>query len=172
MATPRPPQTFVERATAMADRARAMRGRAGAVPWRTFIVRYVWSGGEPGRGLPRLDRYVELTPSPEIVGEGSLRTRPTSAGISREGHVKMIGISARYTESDLDILFADVKANEEVFFEVIHDGREGPNAERRAYKPSGLPERDVTSAQWTVSLVKMQGDRSRYGNTRYWEASP
>ena len=49
----RPAATFVERASRMHDRARQMLARAGAIPWRTAIVSWAWSGGGNGRGVGR-----------------------------------------------------------------------------------------------------------------------
>jgi len=164
----RPPQTIVEDAGELADEARQILADAGALPHRVFVVVYHWSGGEKGRGEPQLHSFRELTPPPEVTGEGRLRRKFTAGGTTLEGTVKLEAISPRYTEADLDVLLRPMKAGEEVFIEVVHDGRDGAHPERRAYRPVSKPERRPLDFDWSMELEKSDDNRGRYGNRRYW----
>lgn len=173
MNTPRLPRTLVERMSPIRDRAQRLRARLGAVPWRTAIVLYRWTGGSVGKGEPVLVRVQELTPPPDVHGEGGLRGQSTSAGFVREGSVRLENLSARYTESDLDLLFRPLDAAEIVFIEVAHDTRDGVIAPpRRLYRPLGTPERQVTDATWSLNLERVQDPiRGRY-NSGAWPVLP
>lgn len=166
----RPPQTFVERAARMHDRARMIAVRAGAVPWRTAIISWRWAGGAIGAGTPSVTSILELTPPPDIAGEGTLRGSPSSAGFVRNGNVRLTGISATYTEGDLDVLFRKLAGGELVLVEVVHDTRDGSSPPRRLYKPVGTPERDVTSARWSLTLSSVQDQIGRYDSGQWWRA--
>lgn len=153
---PRPPQTWVERAALIHDRARQQLVRAGAVPWRVAITSYKWTGGAEAKGRAEIQRVVELTPPPDVLGEGDMRGRAREAGFVREGVVRIVGISARYIEADLDLLFRPLGDAEIVFIEVAHDTRDGVvSPPRRLFKPLGTPERDVTGLQWTLSCNRV-----------------
>jgi hypothetical protein len=168
----RPASTFVERAARMHDRARQMMVRAGAVPWRTAVISWAWTGGGEGRGTPKVTGMLELTPPPDVTGEGSLKGTPSGAGFVRNGVVRLVGISSTYTEGDLDILFRVLAPGELVLIEVVHDTRDGSiTPPRRLYKPVGTPERDVTSAQWSLTISSVQNQTTRYDSGAWWRAA-
>lgn len=165
---PRYPETIVERANDVVDRARQIMADAGALPHRVFVVLYKWSGGEVKKGEPRLESFLELTPPPEVLGEDGLKRRFTGGGNTLEGSIRLEGISPRYTETDLDVLTRALGRDEEIFIEVVHDGRDGSNPDRRAFKPIKKPMRRPLDFDWVLELQKSDDDRTRYGNRRYW----
>lgn len=165
----RRPTSLVERISArVPDRLQGLRVRLGAVPWRTFVLHYRWTGGEVGRGRPELVLATELTPSPMVLGEGDLRQAPMEAGGDTQGGVRFTRISPRYTEDELNLFALDLPAGEEKFLEVVHDGRDGMAPKRRAYALTSLPERNPTTGEWTLKATLTTDSRERYGERRYW----
>jgi hypothetical protein len=164
---PRAPLTVVERLAPVADRLRTVRDRIGLTPWRTWVVGYRWSGGARGRGEPILFKEVELLPRPVLVSAAGMRVTPTSGGVVANGIVRLVEISPRYTEDDLDLLLQPTPTDVEVFVEMRLDGRDGATPERYAFRPAGKPSRDAGKLQWTVDLRACDA-RTREGHRRAW----
>ncbi len=163
----RPPANVVERLGPVADRLRAVRDRVGLTPWRTFVVAYKWSGGARGRGEPLLEKETELLPRPALVTAAGLRVAPSSGGIVASGTVRLVEISPRYTEDNLDLLFQDVPEDVEIFVEMHLDARDGRTPERCAFRPASKPNRDAGKLQWTLEL-RAGSERTREGQRRTW----
>lgn len=167
---PRPPTTLIERLSPVADRLRAVRDRLGLTPWRTFVVGYRWTGGARGRGEPALFKEVELLPRPVLVSSTGLRITPTSGGNTAQGTVRLVEISPRYTEDDLDLLFQPLAPEVEVFIEMALDGRDGATPERYAFRPASKPQRDAGKLQWSIELRAVVDGRTREQTRRRWSA--
>jgi hypothetical protein len=163
--------SFVKRAQALFDRGRCLLTSAGARPWRVFIVKYQWSGGDIGRGDPRKVKVVEITPRPIVVDESALQNRSFAFGQAKEGRIWLKEISTRYHEEDLDILFKPLSRGEEVFIETIQDEEWGGKAPiRRDYKPFTTPELRPTEGQWIMQLTNIDDERTKDGRRVYWSA--
>ena len=162
----RAPATLVERLSPVADRVRRIGERLGAVPWRTAIVLYAWSGGDVYKGDPTPVRVVELTPRPMV--RERVWEEFTGVGVVKRGKATLEAVSARYTEGDLDLLFQPTPPAHEVFVEVVADGRDGPAPERRMYRPADKPVRHPTSFEWSMALHIQVDHRDRYGKRRPW----
>jgi hypothetical protein len=165
---PRAPATVIEQLTPVADRLRSVRDRVGLNPWRTFVVAYRWTGGARGRGKPELVKEIELTPRPRLVDAMGLKVAPTPAGLIAEGVVRLVEISPRYVEDDLDLLFQARPADEEVLIEMRLDGRDGPTPERYAFRPAANPSREAGKLAWALELRAVHDPRTREGTRRVW----
>jgi hypothetical protein len=165
---PRAPATVIERLSPVADRLRSVRDRLGLNPWRTFVVAYRWTGGARGRGEPELVKEIELTPRPRLVDAAGLKVTPTSAGLVPEGVVRLVEISPRYVEDDLDLLFVDRPEAEEVFVEMRLDGRDGASPHRYAFRPAARPAREAGKLAWSLELRAVHDPRTRAGTRRAW----
>lgn len=161
---PRLAATLVERQAARADRLRRRYVRLGAVPHRVFVRLYRWDGGARHQGDRELVEELELTPAPEIRGAGSQGYQVNSGGTRAEGTVQLVGISPRYTESDLDLLVGPRDRSEEVEVHVEPDGREGTDPQTKRYRPIAKPERDVLGFQWTLLLELLDDKRASARN--------
>jgi len=157
---PRMAANLVERQAARADRLRGRYVRLGAVPHRVFVRLYRWDGGARHRGERELAEELELTPPPELRGAGSQGYQVNTGGSRAEGTVQLVGISPRYTESDLDLLVSARPASEEVEVVVVPDGREGNDPQTKRYRPLAKPERDVLGFQWTLMLELLDDKRA------------
>lgn len=161
---PRLAATLVERQAARVDRLRGRYARLGAVPHRVFIRLYRWDGGARHQGERELIQELELTPPPELRGAGSQTYQVNTGGTRAEGTVQLVGISPRYTESDLDPLVRPRTAAEEVEVHLVPDGREGGDPQTKRYRPVSKPERDVLGFQWTLFLELLDDKRASARN--------
>lgn len=166
--TPRAPATVIERLGPVADRLRAVRDRLGLEPWRTFVVAYRWTGGARGRGEPQLVKEIELTPRPRLIDAAGLKVAPTSAGLVLEGVARLVDVSPRYVEDDLDLLFVDRPEDEEVFVEMRLDARDGASTQRYAFRPAARPAREAGKLGWSIELRAVHDPRRRPGTRHAW----
>jgi len=165
---PRAPLTLVEDLTEVVDDLRDLVAELGGRPVRSFVLHYRWTGGERYRGAPELLSAQELTPRPELVDEDKLRAQVDRRGTTATGVVELRKISPRYSEADLDVLRRALPADEEVLVELVHDGRDGRAAERRAYRPAGKPVRDPFRFEWRLSLRAIVDARTAAAYRRDW----
>jgi len=124
-------------------------------------VRHRWSGGEVGRGEKVVVYDKPLLPVPEIRNVGSVERTSTPAGVEERGDVKLFGVSPRYTEDQLKYYFADdLRTDEEGFYEVRIDSRDG-KTQRKRYTVVRTPDRRPDYFEWVLTLRKQDADRSR-----------
>jgi hypothetical protein len=165
---PRTPLTLVEDLSEVIDDVRDILTDIGLRPARVFVLHYRWSGGERYRGAPELVETLELTPRPIVADENDLKADVDRRGAIALGLVHLREISPRYTETDLDILRRAIPADEEVLVEIVHDGRDGRNPQRRGYRPEGKPVRDAASYEWRLELRAIVDARTIDGYRRGW----
>lgn len=157
---PRAPATLIERKAAIVDRVRQKYADKGAIPHRVYVRLFKWSGGKRHIGDQEQIEEVELTPPPELQAASSQRYQVLSGGTRAEGTVRLVGISPRYTEADLDLLIGQRDAADSVEIHMVPDGREGDDPLIKRYRPIGKPERDVVGFQWTLALELIDQKRA------------
>jgi len=156
--------TLVEGLASIADDIRQIAVDLGARPYTVHVVRVRWTGGEIGRGQPEIALDEPLLPIPLVGDIGQLSREMTEGGASERGDTVATGVSARYTEDDLDRFFGCVPG-EEPFLEVRIDDRDG-STRRRRYTLARPPERRPTRADWRLVLRRQGADRQRDGSRR------
>lgn len=156
---PRVAASLIERQTARVDRLRAKLARKGAIAHRVFVRLYRYAGGERFHGRREMVEELELTPPPEVQGVGGQRYSVTTGGSKADGTIRMVGISPRYTEADLDLLVAERADDEEVEIHLVPDGREGSDPMVKRYRPANKPERGTLTFEWRISLELLDEKR-------------
>lgn len=155
---------MVEDLGAIADDIRQIATDLGARPYTVHAVRLRWTGGEVGRGEPEPSLDVQMLPTPDF--RQSLDRPTDSSGAVERGDATLVGVSPRYTESDLEaMLGVSADAAEECFIEVRIDERDGRTIRRRftLAKPA---ERRPTKCDWRLVLRRYAGDRAVDGTRR------
>ncbi len=159
-----PSSSLVEDLGAIADDIRQIATDLGARPYTVHAVRVRWSGGEVGRGEPQPPTDVQVLPTPDF--RPSLDRPADSAGAVERGDATLVGVSPRYTESDLETMFGvGASAAEECFIEVRIDERDGSTVRRR-FTLAKPPERRPTRCDWRIVLRRYAGDRQVDGTRR------
>jgi len=145
----------------LVDELRQIQTDLGMRPYRVWSVLVEWSGGEVGRGDPRVVGEQELLPTP-LVDTRPVRFELRSGGRIDRGVITLREISPRYTEDQILAMF-HVKPGFQAFIEVKHDARDGERTERRRFAVVGQPWRDAENFQWVVRIGTEQESRSRDG---------
>lgn len=159
-----PSCSMVESLGGIVDAARQIATDLGARPYRIFSVVCEWSGGDVGRGVPRIVSEIELLPTPKLNETSGIQGSPRSGGLAERGSVRLTEISPRYTEDQVRGLFhCDApRRGQEVWIEARVDARDG-STERRRFTVSGVPYRDADRFQWVAVLLRQDQDRTRAG---------
>lgn len=127
---------------------------------------------ERGDGVPEIVCSMPLLPVPTVEDLSSIGRQPFSAGRYPVGSVRVSGISAAYREELLlgrvlpDNPEFEVPEPLDFFWEVVEDGRHGPNALRRRFQPASEPYLDAENQQWVIVLERESGDMQRSGLPR------
>lgn len=162
-----PERSLVEEMGSVVDEARQLVTDLGLRPYQVWSVVVRWSGGERHRGTPTVRSEMQFLPTPLVESQSRVSKELREAGSVLRGNVRMVEVSPRYTEDDIDLLFprATLGIGEEHFIEVRMDARDG-QSERRRYVVSSLPERRPGRFDWEVGLTKQDEDRTRRGAPR------
>lgn len=159
---PAPQASLVEQLGPVADSIRQIATDLGARPYRVFSVRYRWSGGAIGNGVPERITEIELLPTPKVAFEQLPVELRTAGNVERGGFV-LRQISPRYTEDQLTELGYSTDPGVEAFVEVSLDARDSDPSKRRRFAKAGVPWYDAERFQWSVRLTRQDSDRSRSG---------
>jgi hypothetical protein len=159
-----PLSTLVEDLGPIVDDIRQIAVDLGARPYTVHVVRLRWTGGEIGRGQAEVSLDEPLLPIPLVRDIGQHERRLTEGGTAERGNAVMTGVSARYTEDELETFFCQVDG-EEAFLEVRIDQRDG-TPKRRRYTLARPPERRPTRVDWRMVLWRQDSDRQRDGSRR------
>lgn len=156
--------SLVESLGETVDSLRQLYTDFGLRPYRVHSVVYEWSGGDVGRGLPRVISDEELLPTPRVVDTSGVAGELRSAGLVERGSVRLEQISPRYTEDQVRVLFfaLPLPPGRQGFIEVRIDARDG-STERRRFIVRGIPFRDADGFQWRATLLRQDEDRTRSG---------
>lgn len=161
----------------MVDDIRQIATDLGARPHTYHSVTVKWTGGEKGRGEASVVSDVAILPTPRTESVGWLDREQEAGGVAERGDIVLTGISPRFTEDEIDVLFGvSVEEGLEVFIEQRIDQRDG-NTRRRRFMLAKAPERRPTRLDWRVTLRRADGDRARDGEARAqrerkWRRSP
>lgn len=142
---------------------------------------------EPGAGTPNLLEEIELLPVPDVSSLGGLGEDYDASGLTERGGVTVSEISASYSEDVLRGLhpnFIDpehpgtLRDGVEFWYEIQEMRPAGYRAPqgtaggcipspqrppRRRFHLSGVPNRDPGRYQWSMTLVRADGERTRDG---------
>lgn len=161
-------QSFAQRLSRMADRARETPMRMGLRPYRVYLVHVTYPGGERRAGAGREISRVEILPQPEVVSLDNVALRASEAGIVRMGMVQLKGVSTcAYTRDQLEghtitTLAQDtLPKNLEFFYEVVEDGRGDARPIRDKFRLAATPHRDTNTIDWRVTLERIGDDERR-----------
>ena len=157
-----PSGSLVEEFGGIVDDLRQLYTDVGLRPYRVFLVRVRWGGGEIGRGEATVVSEAELLPTPE-VDFTPLRTEIKSGGKVERGGFTLREISPRYTEDEILDLF-HVERGFQVFVEVRHDSRDGQQPKRRRFTVKDVPWRKAKDFQWVARLQVEEQARNRDGS--------
>jgi hypothetical protein len=148
------------------DRARQVATRLGARPDRVFLVWTRSGGEEPGEGDEVELARLEILPTPKVSDRTAVALNPYSAGRLPAGAVRVTEISAgRHREALLagrelpDGKPAPKGAS--FFFEVVDDGRDGNEPERRRFRLAASPTRGPNGRDFEIVLERASADRTR-----------
>lgn len=142
--------------------------------------------GVVGVGRPVILQETELLPTPLVSPLGGVGKSQDAVGLTERGGLTVSQISMRYTEDFLMGLvspFRDeaspdaLKPNIDFFWELREDRGAGYVAPgyaacdapaefaspRRRFHVSGVPGRTPSSFEWSISLVRADGERDRDG---------
>ncbi len=158
----RPGCTIVEMMGSQLDMARQMVADVGLRPYQVFSVVVRWSGGERHRGEPSVIWEQPFLPIPKVEDLGAINKDLRPGGRVARGDVRLTGISPRYTEDQIALLFPrQLGPGDEAFIEIRMDARDGENTPRQRYIVSGQPAR--RAFDWTVDLTRQDEARTRSG---------
>lgn len=152
--------------TSTVDAARNLYTVLGARTQRVMIVKTRWTGGERGFGVEQVVSEVAVLPTPDISDYTAMNRDQTSIGWQETGTLTLTQISARYTENDLlglDAAGTPIESDEQIYWEIQNIGNATGDSPRRRFVLAGAPNYDELGFQWTVNLVRVQGDRTHAG---------
>ncbi len=163
---PNPGGSIVEELGEVVDDLRQLYTDFGLRPYRVFSVVVSWSGGEIGRGLPKVASEQEILPTPE-VDLRAMRTDMKTGGKVEGGSATLREVSPRFTEDDIELLFhvQPLPAGCQGFVEVQHDRRDGLT-KRRRFVVRGPAQRNVETFEWIVPLASQEPNRERSGQIK------
>lgn len=168
------PATLASELVGVIDDIRTIPAELGVRPYRVFLLHAQWTGGEVGEGQMHIVSRKEITPPPRVQDVSGINQVLRQGGVSEEGDVKVDEISARYSEDDLLGLTPDLLDPNDrrrllrgvEFFYEMEEYRDSdrPTAKRR-FTLANTPTLSREGLQWTVTLLKQDGDRMRDGST-------
>jgi hypothetical protein len=152
-------QDLVQGLNNCVDGARKIIDNMGLRPYEVFLIKTRW--GDPNRGETEevIASETKITPTPRVIGISAIGNQLYSVGMVEIGTVTVDQISLNYSE---DILRGTGTAENENFFWEIRG--KFPNAERRRFTVSSMPERRYTPEWgWTIGLEKADSNRETEG---------
>lgn len=148
------------------DRARQVATRLGARPDRVFLVWTRHGGEEFGEGDEVEIARHEILPTPKVNDRSAVALNPYSAGRLPVGAVRVTEISAgRHREALLagkelpDGKPAPTGAT--FYFEIVDDGRDGNEPERRRFRLAATPARGPNGRDFEIVLERASADKAR-----------
>lgn len=156
--------SLVESLGETVDSLRQLYTDFGLRPYRLFSVVYEWSGGDVGRGTPRVISDEELLPTPKVRETSGVAGEVRSGGLVERGSIRLEQVSPRYTEDQIRVLFHQLPLgpSRQGFLEMRVDRRDGCT-ERRRFIVRGIPFRHAEGSEWRVTLLRQDEDRLRNG---------
>jgi hypothetical protein len=145
----------------VADSLRNLRSKFGLRPYTVSLVRVRWSGGYRGNGVDEVVSTLQILPTPTVSGVSTMGTVVEATGTAEEGTVYVSDISGRFTEDQLSPALAQ---DEDMFWEVVLVQGNAPRPIRRRFTANATPSFDAEQLAWSVSLSRVQFDRSRDGD--------
>ncbi len=151
------------------DRLRQIDVRMGFRPYQVFFVWTTWDGPERGDGNQRVVCRKPMLPNPVVQSMDGLSKFNGGGGNYPVGSVRLTEVSACYTLEMLKGIVLPDNPEDRVphpyqfFFEIVEDGRHGPEAERKRFNLAAEPHLDSGNFQWVLVLAKSSGDMGRDG---------
>lgn len=157
---PRRPRTLHEElALEVAQIRGEVHGCVGDRPYRVFLVKRLWSGGEPGRGEQLEVERVELrcgldchgqpTPPKVVLAGGWSRSMH---GVVEDGRAFLEELDPTYTEAELST-YGRLCADETAHLEILSDDRDGLDEKPiRKFRIDAPPYRDARRFFWSLRL--------------------
>ena len=161
--------TLAQRLIPVADNIRNLNTRFGLRPYKVRIVRVRWSGGTRGRGVPEVERELDILPTPMVQDLTTLTEVLTPIGLDETGVIGVGEISGSFTDEQLRFLDDDGEGpgpDEEVFYEIEYPQPDGRPSVLRRFFIRGAPHYRAGQFQWNIRLEKIEEDRSRTGDPR------
>lgn len=155
-----------------ADSIRHLHATFGTHIYRVFLHHQIWTGNLRGVGALQSLSRREILPAPRVRDMSVMSRILRSTGITEEGDVTVDRISISFSEDDLIGKTPDLtdpqlpvtsRSAIEFSWEIQESRPQTPNTLVRRFKPSGVPDR--RQVQWSISLVKADGDAKRDGST-------
>ena len=155
-----------------ADKVRHLHAKFGTHIYRVFLHHQIWTGNLRGIGAQQTLFRREILPAPRVRDMSTMSRILRSTGITEEGDVTVDRISISYSEDDLLGKTPDLedpnlpvtsKSAIEFSWEIEESRPQTPRTLVRRFKPTGVPDRK--HVQWSISLVKADGDAKRDGST-------
>lgn len=156
-----------------ADSIRHLHATFGTHIYRVFLHHQIWTGNVRGVGdIVTLSRR-EILPAPRVRDMSVMSRILKSTGITETGDVTVDRISISYSEDDLVGKTPDLtnptlpvtsRSAIEFSWEIQESRPQTPDTLVRRFKPSGVPDRK--QVQWSIALVKADGDAKRDGSTQ------
>lgn len=151
---------------------------------------------QEGVGRAVLLREVEILPTPLVESMAGVGGELEATGLTERGSITVSQISMGYTEDQLQGLIVEVRdprfpdslrPGVSFFYEVQEDRQGGHRipgtaafsqfppsdlrSPRRRFQLQGTPTRDVGGFQWSIQLVRSDGERGRSGEVRAVEGA-
>jgi hypothetical protein len=168
------PDTLGSDLVDVVDDIRAIAADLGLRPYRVFLMHARWTGGERGAGKLLLVAEREIVPPPRVQDVSGMAMVLRSTGVTEEGDVKVDEVSARFSEDDLVGLTPDMvdpqdprrlRPDVEFFYEMRESRDTARPTVRRRFVLANTPSLSRDGMQWTISLLRQDGDRMRDGST-------
>lgn len=161
-------KTLGQRLIPVADRIRDLHTQFGLRPYKLRIVRVRWATGERGRGLPVVEKEIDILPTPLVQDMSTMMEIVQPVGLDEVGTIIVSEISGRFTDDDLRFADSDgtpLGPDEEVFYEIefprTPDGLPG---DKRRFFMRSAPMYFAARFQWQLRLEKTHPDRLRNGD--------
>lgn len=174
-------RTTMHRLAGTIDRARQSVVRVGLRPYRVFLVWTRATGDERGEGRDLVQRRFEVLPTPKVDSLDALALSPTAGGMVPLGSVRVSRITASLNEQILrgriipseeeleacgcavrewspDREWSHLPEKWDFFYEVVEDGRGGPNPTRAKFRLASPPTRRAGKIDWVVTLERISED--------------
>lgn len=157
-----PEPSIVSELGPVIDDLRGLNTEFGIRPYRIFLVRTKWDGGQRGVGIESVLTKVEILPRPLVVDLASLDRRSAPVGLQETGDVLMREIS--FTAFKEDDLMGRVSADgqpavdEDFFYGIEEDTDVHTNtlqvSGRRFYPERATYLDTGKGLEWSVSLKR------------------
>lgn len=158
-------RTLIQKLTPTVDAVRNLNTVFGARPYQVRLIHTRWTGGERNVGAEEVILEMMILPTPKVAPLDALRASIQVVGEIEEGSVRVMEISPRYTEDQLQGLVSfgnPIDADINFYWEISFATANGPGPRRRFI--GNVPSYNPTRAQWTIDLERAIGDRTRDGD--------